>query len=465
MAKPFLKSLSFVFGAQFLILFISIARALILPKFFSVEAFGYWEIYWFYTCYVGLFCLGYNDGIYLKYGECNIDQLPVKLIRSATRLFSGMLLLFAVVAIVCIFLLKISTEIRFASVFVALNIFVLGLTGVYIYIFQITNQFKKYSFFSVIDKVLVLAAIGLMVVVNENNFRIVVVADFISKLIVLVVMVWKTKELLFGSVTPFRESFKFMGQNMQVGIKLMVANLMSMLLVGAGKFIVQIFGDIRDFAIYSFGISITGLVLTAVTAFSLVLYPTIKRIPTVRYAEIFDKVNSFTRLFGLSAILCYFPAYLFISYFYPKYNSVMPYLNILFLIVFLQCKISLLDNTFYKVLRKETGMLWANISCVGFFVVMAFVGFYLKQEMWVIAFCTFLAMLYRCYMSEFFLSRAVFAQPDRRIVFELVFMLLFLLSSAFCPLIWSLALTVTAYCLWIVADRRKNKLVLALLKK
>lgn len=465
MIRPFLKNLSFVFGAQFLILFISVARALILPKFFSVEAFGYWEVYWFYTCYVGLFCLGYNDGIYLKYGECDIDRLPIKQIRSATRLFSGMLLLFVAVAIGGINLSGFSSEVRFALVFAALNIFVLGVMGVYIYIFQITNQFKKYSFFSVVDKVLVLFAIGLMVLINENNFRIIVVADFVSKLIVLTVIVWKTKELLFGPVTAFRESLKFMGQNMQVGIKLMVANLMSMLLIGAGKFIVQIFGNIRDFAIYSFGISITGLVLTAVTAFSLVLYPTIKRIPAERYAEIFDKVNSFTRLFGLSSILCYFPAYLFIAYFYPKYASVLPYLNILFLIVFLQCKISLLDNTFYKVLRKETGMLWANISCVALFVVMALVGFSLNQDMWVIAFCTFLAMLYRCYMSEFTLCRAVSMPPDGRIVFELVFMLLFLLSSSYCSLTWSAVFTAGIYCLWIVADRRKNKSILALLKQ
>lgn len=143
----------------------------------------------------------------------------------------------------------------------------------------------------------------------------------------------------------------------------------------------------------------------------------------------------------------------------------LPYLNILFLIVFLQCKISLLDNTFYKVLRKETGMLWANISCVALFVIMALVGFSLNQDMWVIAFCTFLAMLYRCYMSEFTLCRAVSMPPDGRIVFELVFMLLFLLSSSYCSLTWSAAFTAGIYCLWIVADRRKNKSILALLKQ
>ena len=70
--KPnsFLYNFSFVFGAQVLVLIISVLRALILPKFLPVEGFGYWEVYWFYTSYVGIFCLGYNDGIYLGIRRC-----------------------------------------------------------------------------------------------------------------------------------------------------------------------------------------------------------------------------------------------------------------------------------------------------------------------------------------------------------------------------------------------------------
>ena len=43
-AGSFLHNLSFVFGAQMLVLIISVARAFILPKFLSVDGFGYWEI-------------------------------------------------------------------------------------------------------------------------------------------------------------------------------------------------------------------------------------------------------------------------------------------------------------------------------------------------------------------------------------------------------------------------------------
>ena len=49
----------------------------------------------------------------------------------------------------------------------------------------------------------------------------------------------------FGKTTSFKESFRFMTENMSVGIKLMIANLMGMLLVGSGRIIVQLCGNIE----------------------------------------------------------------------------------------------------------------------------------------------------------------------------------------------------------------------------
>ena len=459
----FLHNLSFVFGAQSLVLIISVLRALILPKFLPVDGFGYWEIYLFYTSYAGIFCLGYNDGIYLKYGECNVEQLPMESIRSANRLFGALLSMVALLVVIVLSSVIHDSQSFFPLCFAAGNILIMGMTSVYIYVFQITGQFKKYSFFSVIDKIVVLFTILLLIIVNENNYKYVVTADFVSKIGVLVWMVMKMPGLLFGSSSGLGQAYKFMIDNMSVGIKLMIANLMSMLLVGAGKFIVQFFGDINDFAVYSFGISISGLVLTAVTAISLVLYPTIKRIPKGDYSIIFRKVNASTRVLGLLSLLLYYPLYLFVSYFYPKYNSVLSYLSVLSLIVFFQCKISLLNNTFYKVLRLETKMFIANISCVLLFIVLALLFFPGHQEMGVIAICTCAAMLVRCYSSEVSLSKELTMKPDTRIFVELALIILFFLTTWLLPLAFSAAVFIAAMILWLYADRKENKVLIDLI--
>lgn len=462
--KPgsFLHNLSFVFGAQMLVLIISILRAFILPKFLPVEGFGYWEIYWFYTSYVGIFCLGYNDGIYLKYGECNFEQLPMEQIRSGNRLFTVFLSVITVVSIIFIFRTVQDEQTAFSLYFAAFNIFTLGLTSLFIYVFQITAQFKKYSFYSVLDKIAVLVTILLLVIVNEKNFRFVVIADCLFKLVVLVLMVIKMPEMLFGSFAGYKSAFLFLIENMMVGIKLMIANLMSMLLIGAGKFIVQYFGDITDFAMYSFGVSITGLVLTAVTAIGLVLYPTIKRIPQASHAQVFHKVNVSTRVLGLASLLIYFPMYYFVEWFYPQYISVLSYLYLLFLIVYFQCKISLLNNTFYKVLRLETKMLVANLSCVLLFIILALVLYPHFPQMKTIALCTMVAMLFRCYASEISLSKSLEIKVDKCIVLELSLILLFFVLCEYLT-VWIAAIIFTVTIVgWMLCDDQ-NRVVIDLL--
>ena len=459
----FLHNLSFVFGAQILVLVISVLRAFILPKFLPVEGFGYWEVYWFYTTYVGIFCLGYNDGIYLKYGECNVEQLPMKEIRSGNRLFALFLLIVTVFSIVIVSTKIHNAQSAFSLCFAAINIFTIGLTSVFIYVFQITAQFRRYSFYSVIDKIAVLLAIIFLVVINNNNYRFVVVADCVFKIVALVLMIIKMPELLIGDCTGFRSSLLFLVENMRVGVKLMVANLMSMLLVGAGRFIVQFYGDITDFAMYSFGVSITGLVLTAVTAIGLVLYPTIKRIPQSSHSLLFRKVNTSTRVMGLVSLLVYFPMYLFVEWVYPAYISVLSYLPLLFLIVFLQCKISLLNNTFYKVMRLETRMLIANLSCVVLFIMLASLFFPHYPQMKTIALCTMLAMLVRCYSSEISLSKWLNLNPDNRIILELLIISVFLFSAEYCTIWLSFAIFSIVLLGWLVLDRKENSVLLEML--
>ena len=46
-----------------------------MSKLIGVEKYGYWQLYLFYTSYVGFFQLGWNDGIYLRYGGEDYNNL------------------------------------------------------------------------------------------------------------------------------------------------------------------------------------------------------------------------------------------------------------------------------------------------------------------------------------------------------------------------------------------------------
>ncbi|HEX2927562.1 MAG: hypothetical protein HF300_12710 [Ignavibacteria bacterium] len=462
--KSLLRNISYVFSSQMLILIIGMARSLILPLFFHVNAFGYYQVYVFYSSYIGLFALGFNDGIYLRYGEYNYEQLPHRKMRSSIWLYTVMLLLFTAVSALSITIGVTDPDVRYAMLFSALNIFVLGLNTVFIFVLQITNQMKKYSVYSVANKVLVMMAILFMVVINDNNYRTIITVDFIGGILVLAFISLQCKDLLYGRDVSLAEGWMEFKKNIRVGVKLLIANLLGMLLIGCGRMIIQFWGHIKDFAVYSFGISVTAMVLTVITAFSLVLYPTLKRVSSDMLPGYYSKVDTFTRLFNILTLLVYFPFYWVVSRYFSKYGDVLSYLNLLFVVAYLQTKISLLYNTFYNTLRKEKALLIENVSSVLLFIFLASILFFTFNTIWSIAFSTVAAMLFRCFVSELYLKKIKFLRSTIKPVMELVYLCLFILITSEFNIIAGVVIFSVFSFLYMLRERNGIKDVISLVK-
>ena len=345
------------------------------------------------------------------------------------------------------------------------NIPAICLTGVFTHVFQITNRFKDYTFYSTIDKLLVLAVIVLLIVSKTANYKYIVIADFVGRLLVLFIMSYKLRSLLVGTVEPLAESWAFLWNNIKDGIKLMVANLMGMLLIGGGRIIVQALGDITDFALYSFGFSITGLILTAVSAVSLVLYPSVKMLPVESYPGLFANVNAFTRLIGTCSLLLYFPCFMFLAWFYPKYGAILPFLNLFFLIVYANIKISVLTNTFFNVLREENKMLMSNFACVLIFLIMGVILYSFISEIRVIALCTFIALALRSLGAELYLARLLNVSLTKSMITEWAYLGLFFISSCCFSLISAFVIMILGFIIWNVLNLDETKLLVKRIKR
>lgn len=450
--KNTLNNLSYLLFSQILILGLGIVRSLIVPAFLSVESFGYWQIYVFYTAYVGLFALGFNDGIYLRYGSYNYKDLPFEKLRSSTRLLIWMLSAFCLISVILLYFFCEDKSLRFALIFSSFNILILGISSVLTFIMQITNQIKRFSFFSVLDKVLVVLSVIMMFFLNNHNYEIIVVVDFISKAAVLLVMVLLYKELFFGKIGSWVSAIKEFRLNINVGVKLMIANLMGMLITGIGRITVQFFGEIKDYASYAFGTSITNIILMGITAISLVLYPTLKRLPKENYQKYFNQINSSITIFNLLSLLLYFPGYYLIQVYFNKYNDVLEYLNLFFVVVVLLSKMSVLNNTFYKILRKEKEMLRANLSVVIVFCICLLIFYGITRSVWSIAFSTVIAMFFRCFSSEIYLKKILNIKIDGKIIIEIGVIVFFVLVTTYLDLLYAALLYALVLSLFIAVN-------------
>lgn len=423
-------NLALALGAQLIVLGTGIVKSLLLPHVMSVESFAYWQQYVLYSGFVGIFALGFNDGVYLLYGGSSYDDLPFRRLRAAFRFYCGMLLLFA--GAIAFYALMQDVDRGFGFFFVALDTFVLCVSGLMTYVLQITDQFKWYALCTVIDKFVFLAIAAAMALLGVSDQKLYVVADFCSKIVAFSVFVWRCRRLAFGPAAGAREGWEEFSGDIKVGINLMFANFAGMLVANLGRFIVEWFGGLDGYAYYSFGTSVTNLVLTLVTAVSTVLYPALKRLPGDAYKSYYLRIDRVVFWLACAGLAVYFPAYLGVEAFYAKYTPMLAYLNLLFVAAVYQSKMSILVNTFYNALRKEHRLLVVNLQSVAGFCVIAFVSYFFTRDIWWIAASTAIVGCGRCLMSERELRRELGIEGMLGAAAPFVLSLAFFAATQFC---------------------------------
>lgn len=396
---------------QILSVILGFIKSILVPLIVSVEAFGYWQIYLLYLPYIGIFYWGFNDGIYLKYGNYDYKDLPYKKFKSAIKIFMIMLLIEAIVTIFISTAMQDMNK-KIAIICVLLNIPIKGIYGTLLYVFQITNNIKSYCIYSLVDKVLFVLLIAVIWISNVNNFIWLIIADLISSLIVTILMIWKNKELFSGEKCKLKDGVKEFVDNIRNGISLMFASFMSLLLSNIGRIFVERFGNIQSYSYYSFGMTIINLLLICFSSISTVMYPMLKRMDENNYGNQYNSLNKYFDIMAYTGLFAYFPAYFIIQWIFPNYIPVLNYLHILFVLVIFQGKINLLNVTYYKVLRYEKRMMLENIFSIVLFIVLCIFA----KDVKVVAIITLLVMAQRCIDSEMFLRAKMNIKEYKRII-------------------------------------------------
>ena len=73
--KYIINSLSYMTIFNVFSMFITAFLTFLLPKFTDVVDYSLWQLFMFYYGYLGFFHLGWNDGIYIKYGGYKYEEL------------------------------------------------------------------------------------------------------------------------------------------------------------------------------------------------------------------------------------------------------------------------------------------------------------------------------------------------------------------------------------------------------
>ena len=411
--------------SQLAILLIGFVKSLVIPGLLSVEDYGYWQIYLLYLPYIGLFYWGFNDGIYLKYGGYKFRELPSGKIRSSIRYFFLMLLIESIILFLISPFFFSTIEYKIMQ-YVVLNICVQGIYGTIIYILQITNQIKEFSFFSVIDKILFVLYLLSFLFVKSQSYINLIRADLGSRIIVTIIMIFRNKVLFIGSVESAKNGLIEFISNIRTGISLMFASFISLLFSGAGRIFIANTTEISKYAYYSFGMSLINLLLVCFSSISTVLYPILKRMNSKSYARQYDLLTYYFEILCVIGLMGYYICYFFVVFIYKNYSPVLEYLNLLFILAIFQGRITLLNNTFYKVLRREKKMLFDNFLSLSLFLGACFL---FCDTVYKIAITTCIIMAHRSIDTELYFRKKMNILNNNRFKYLSMTIFFFFFSS------------------------------------
>lgn len=433
---------------------ISALVTLVVPKLIGVEEYGYWQLYLFYSSYVGFFHFGWNDGIYLKYGGKEYNDLDKKLFFSQFYMLLSLQLLLMFFIFILSNIFSTGNKL-FIFKMVALCMVIVNTRYMLLYILQATNRIKEYAQITIIDRILYCCLIIGFLTLGIKEYKLLIIADLIGKAISLIYAMSCCRDIVFNSISNLCFNFKETLDNINVGIKLMFANIASMLIVGVIRFSIERFWSVSIFGKVSLTLSVSNFLLTFINAVGLVMFPTLRRTNKKRLSSVYISMRDSLMVIILGALIFYYPAKVILSAWLPNYANSLTYMAILFPICVYEGKMALLVNTYLKTLRKEKVILRINLISLSLSVVLSFMSAAIFNNLNFTVLSIVIVLIFRCVLGEICVSKILKFSVNKDILLELIMTGVFIVSGWYINSWVTTYIYVTAYVVYLLIKRKE----------
>lgn len=453
-AVEFIKNFFYTLISNLVSMIVSAVTILIIPKLIGIEEYGYWQLFLFYSSYVGFMHFGWNDGIYLRYGGKEYEELDKNLFFSQF----WMLVISQLIIAGLIFLLS--------SIFIIdLNrIFIIQMTGLcmiainvrrmLLYILQGTNRIKEYAQITLMDRTLYIILLILFLVLGGREYKLMIVTDLIGKFISLFYGMYCCKDIVFRKITTFYFSYRETMKNIGTGIKLMFSNIASNMIIGTVRFGIEHSGDVETFGKVSLTLSVSNLMMTFINAIGIIIFPILRRTNEKKLANIYITMRDFLMVILLGALIVYYPLKVILSTWLPKYADSLMYMALVFPMCVFEGKMALLINTYLRSLRKEKLMLKINLISLGLSMIVTFINTVLLKNLNLAIASIVVLLAFRCIFAEMAISNVLKISVCKDILLELTMTLIFILTGWFINSWFTVLLYGISYIIYLIIKRK-----------
>ena len=199
------KNISYSFIANITSMLISVLMIIFMPKILEVQDYSIWQLYVFYSSYLGFFHFGWLDGIYLRYGGYEFEKLDK--LKFSNQLYS----LFLFEAIITFILLSyVYFELsdllqKEVLIYVSLLLLPVILYTFSSFILQITNRIKEYAKLILFERLIFVCFVVLYLLCGFRSYIGLFYIDLLGKILAMLFGIYLIKGILVFNFTDFTD--------------------------------------------------------------------------------------------------------------------------------------------------------------------------------------------------------------------------------------------------------------------
>lgn len=354
------KNILWVLITNCMILAVGVISAIFVPKYVGVGTYAKYKTYTLYVSYLGIFHLGFNNGIYLKYGNYDYDKLPFDRFKGYTRFlmvmqFIAQLILFGILGF-------FTRDNYFDSPFfyIVLNLLAVNVRCYFSYVNLFTKRFKLDCIIQLVNNILNFSLFVVLLYIRCNDYRWYLISITLGNFICLFLSMITAKEITFTKKVRTKNDFNDIADMIKHGFMIMISEYMGLIILGIDSIMVNNWFNARMYSMYAFAITLINAMFQVIMLCSKLIFPYLSRGNRDNFAAYYSMmvkavlvIASFLcGLTSLSQILI--PAYL------NNYVDSYPIIIILGATLAIKCIQELVFGNFYKVMRLEKEYLINN---------------------------------------------------------------------------------------------------------
>lgn len=318
------QGIALIFAANVINSVFSLLVNFLLPKYLTIDAYAQIKTFLMYSSYVGILHLGYSDGIYLRYGGKSLSSKNLSEVMTDIQTMRVFQLVVSSAALVLSLVLH--DWILVASV---LTIMPINMANFYRYLLQATGEFESYSKSMNVTTILTSCFILLLLLFKLYTQWFL----YVSLYIIAYYIIWgyfeyliKNKYHIFNSNTKKTFSVGRLVSNVQSGFFLMLGTFSDIILTGMDRWFVKATMDNAAFAMYSFSVSVIGMLNIVVSPIATTLF---NYFCINKSENSIKKADGLITLFATGIVAVAFPARFIVEMFLKNYedsNQLLTYL-------------------------------------------------------------------------------------------------------------------------------------------